>query len=101
MWWLDDKDGNQYKLDDETWAHIQQFHPEIVSVDLIESILHDPDQIVLSNWDNESILYYKQISRRRFRVVVVQMVEKRVKTTLTTDKVKRGQVSWVKEKPTA
>ena len=100
MWWLEDKDGNKFKLDDETWEHIQEFHPEIVSVELVESILQDPDQIVQSNWDSESILYYKQISPRRFRVVVVQIIEKRVKTTLTTDKVKRGEVLWEKEKPT-
>jgi hypothetical protein len=73
MRWLDDKDGNEFRLDDETWTHIQEFHPEITSVELIGLILRDPDQIVRSDWDSQSILYYKQIAPRRFRAVVVQM----------------------------
>ena len=100
MWRLSDKDGNEYQLDDETWAHIQEFHPEIDSVDLIETILLHPDRIVRSNWDEQSILYYRQIKPHRFRVVVVQTAEARIKTTLTTDKIKRGEVLWVKEKLT-
>ena len=100
MWRLKDKDGNEYRLDDETWEHIQKFHPEIVSAQLIESILLDPDQIVRSNWDDQSVLYYQRIKSGRFRVVVVQKVEMRIKTTLTTDKIKRGKVLWVKEKTT-
>ena len=99
MWWLRDKDRNEFRLDDETWAHILEFHPEIANVELVESILRDPDQVVRSNWDSQCILYYKQIAPRRFRAVVVQLTEKRIKTTLTTDKVKRGEMLWVKEKP--
>jgi hypothetical protein len=100
MQWLVDKDGSKFRLEDETWMHIQEFHPEITHIELIESILLDPDMIVRSNWDAQSILYYKQIRPNRFRVVVVQTVESRIKTTLTTNKVKRGEVLWAKEKPT-
>jgi hypothetical protein len=100
MLWLRDKDGNEFRLEDETWAHIQEFHPEITNIELIASILLDPDAIVRSNWDAQSILYYRQIRPNRFRVVVVQTVEARIKTTLTTDKIKRGEVLWAKEKRT-
>ena len=100
MKWLRDKDGNEFSLDDETWSHIQEFHPEITDIALIESVLLDPDQVVRSNWDAESVLFYQQIRLRRFRVVVVQVVEKRIKTTLTTNKIKRGKVLWAKENPT-
>ncbi len=57
MQWLRDKDGNEFRLDDETWSHIQEFHPEIAEVGLIESVLVDPDWIIRSSWDAESILY--------------------------------------------
>jgi hypothetical protein len=97
VWWLKDKDGYKFLLAAETWEHIQEFHPEIIEVEMIEFVLLIPDTIVQSNWDEESILYYKQISERRFRVVVVQKIEKRIKTTLTTDKVKRGEVLWKKK----
>ena len=99
MQWLEDKDGNAVSLDDETWSHIQEFHPEITDTSLIESILHDPDRIVRSNWDVDSILYYKQLRSHRFHVVVVHTIQKRIKTTLTTDKIKRGEILWVKENP--
>jgi hypothetical protein len=57
MQWLRDKDGNEFRLDDETWAHIQEFHPEITDIALIASILLNPDAIVRSNWDAQGILY--------------------------------------------
>lgn len=97
MLWLRDKDGNKFFLDEETWAHIQEFHPEIDDIEMIETVLLDPDIIVQSNWDDESILYYRQIRERRYRAVVVQLIEKRIKTTLTTDKVKRGEIIWRKK----
>ncbi len=99
MQWLKDKDGNAFSLEDETWSHIQEFHPEITDTSFIESILRDPDRIVRSNWDVDSILYYKQLRPRRFRVVVAHTIQKRIKTTLTTDKIKRGEILWVKGNP--
>ena len=97
MLWLSDKDDNKFLLNEETWAHIQEFHPEITEVEMIESVLLNPDIIVQSNWDDESILYYRQIKEQRFSVVIVQTIEKRIKTTLTTDRIKKGVVLWIKK----
>ncbi len=96
MQWLGDKDGNEFALDDETWAHIQEFHPEFENVESIQSVLLKPDWIVRSNWDRESVLYYRRIKARRFRVVVAQIADRRIKTALTTDAVKKGEIVWPK-----
>lgn len=57
MQWLRDKDGNEFVLDGETWAHIQEFHPEFTDIGMIESVLLKPNWIVRSNWDRQSVLY--------------------------------------------
>jgi hypothetical protein len=94
--WLNDKDGNAFALDAETWMHIQEFHPEITDIALIESALLKPDWIVRSNWDSHSVLYYQRIRPRRFRAVVVDTANMRIKTTLTTQSVKEGEILWPK-----
>ena len=96
MQWLTDKDGNTFALDNETWAHIQEFHPEITDVALLESVLLKPDWIVRSNWDDHGILYYQRIRPHRFRAVVVDTASMRIKTTLTTQRVKEGEILWPK-----
>ncbi len=90
-----DKDENEFALYDEVWGHIRKYHPEIKDLKAIETIIKNPDVIVRSSWDKNSNLYYKTIGHL-FRVVVVQTEEKRVKTTLTTDKVKKGEILWKK-----
>ena len=90
------KDDVEFTLYDEVWKHIREYHPEIKEVETIELILKEPDVIIKSRWDDESYLYYKQFGHL-FGVVVVQMREKRIKTTLTTDKIKKGDIIWKKE----
>ncbi len=100
MQWLTDKDGNRFALDSGTWAHIQQFHPEFTDPSTIQTILQNPNWIVRSNWDRDSILYYRRVKRRRFRVIVVQIRQKRIKTALTTAQVKEGEIIWPKRSTT-
>lgn len=97
MRWLADKDGNEFILYDETWRHIRRFHPEITSVEIIESILLEPDVIIKSSWDPESVLYYQRHGYL-YRVVVVNIVEQRIKTTLTERKIKEGEILWLHPK---
>lgn len=85
-------------LDDETWKHIREFHPEITDFEMIEKVLQNPDWIVQSNWDLETYLYYKRVRPKRYLVIVVQLGQNRIKTTLTTDRIKDGEVIWPKTK---
>ena len=90
-----DKDGKEFDLPDSVWHHIRQNHPEI-KLNQLKQTLRDPDVIIRSNWDETSQLYYKKIGQY-YKVVVVESEEKRVKTTLTTNKVKTGEVLWGKK----
>lgn len=94
---LHDKDGKDFILTKDTWNHIQRYHPEIKTIEQIEVILKEPDTIVRSNWEKESLLYYKKIGHL-YRVVVVHTVEKRIKTTLTERKIKEGEIIWLNPK---
>ncbi len=91
---LADKDGNEFVLYEATWQHIKQFHPEIQDVEDLESVLQEPDVIVRSNWDSDSALYYQKRGHL-YRVVVVQLRERRIKTTLTERKIKEGELLWI------
>jgi hypothetical protein len=90
-----DKDGNVFQLTSGVWKHIQPFHPEINDINLIKQVLVEPDSIVKSNWDHHSRLYYKRIGKY-FKVVVAHIKDKRIKTALTVDGIKRGEVIWQK-----
>ena len=90
-----DKEGKEFDLPDSVWHHIRQNHPEI-QLNYLEQTLRNPDVIVQSNWDEASQLYYKKIGKY-YKAVVVESEQKRVKTTLTTNKVKAGEVLWKKK----
>ncbi len=96
---LKDKDGREFTLDPETWMHIQEFHPEFTEIGLLEVALLKPSWIVRSSWDRESILYYRRVRPHRFHVVVAQIREKKIKTALTTETVKEGDILWPKPNP--
>ncbi len=89
------KEGKEFDLPDNVWHHIRQNHPEI-QLNHLKQILRNPDAIVRSNWDEASQLYYKKIGKY-YKAVVVEREQKRVKTTLTTNKVKTGEVLWKKK----
>lgn len=97
MIYLKDKDNVEFVLSNEVWFHIQKFHPEIKDTETIEQILKTPDAIVESNWDHESYLYYKSFGKL-YRVVVVHLQEKRIKTTLTVRTIKKGNIAWINPK---
>lgn len=86
-------------LEDETWEHIREFHPEVTEIGMIEGVLLNPDWILRSVWDTQTYLYYQRVRPHRFGAVIVEMSEKRIKTTLTTDRIKEGEVIWQKSKP--
>ena len=91
---LVDKDGKEFTLYDEVWHHICRFHPEIDNVDILEQVLRYPDAVIRSDWDVDSILYYKKRGYF-YTVVVVQMKDMRIKTTLTERRIKEGEILWL------
>ena len=90
-----DKEGKEFDLPDSVWHHIRQNHPEI-QLNHLEQTLQSPDVIVRRNWDEASQLYFKKVGKY-YKAVVVESEQKRVNTTLTTNKVKAGEVLWKKK----
>ena len=90
-----DKGGLEFELTDEIWHHIQESHPEIDSMEIVSTVLYDPDHIVRSNWESTSCLYYKR-EGKYYKVVVVNSEQKKIKTAYTTNTIKSGESVWIK-----
>ncbi len=89
-----DYNGISFVLIDNVAEHIMKFHPEITFT-VIQNVLDDPDSVVKSSWDENTALYYRKTGKY-FKTVIVDMQELRIKTALTTDKIKKGDVLWKK-----
>lgn len=90
-----DRFGNEWELWAAVWEHIHRNHPEI-ELSHIEQALSSPDSVVRSNWDDHGLLYYKRVGPY-FKVVVVDDELSRIKTVLTTNKIKQGEQVWPTE----
>jgi len=91
----DDPFGNHIEVWESVWEHIESNHPEI-TLKTIETVIKSPETIVQSNWDENSHLYYKKLGKY-YKVVIIDRIHQRVKTTLTTNKIKTGETIWPKE----
>jgi hypothetical protein len=88
-----DKDGTTYVLLAGVWGHIRRAHPEIQDARWIGDVLKEPDVIVRSNWSPTGRLYYRRHGKY-YRTVVVDVMERRVKTAYITDRIKSGETVW-------
>ncbi len=86
--------GREFEMSESVWKHIKTNHPEI-SEQVIQDVLTSPEIIVRSSWDFFSFLYYRKTGKY-YKTVVTEMREKRIKTALTADKVKQGDIIWKK-----
>lgn len=84
--------GREICLSESAWEHIKIYHPEITH-EIIYDVLNMPEVIVRSGWDFCSMLYYRKIGKY-YKTVVIEMNDLRIKTALTTDKIKKGDIIW-------
>ena len=85
--------GKELSLPDERIKHIREKHPEI-SVALIKASLSNPDYIILSSIDDIKIYHKKK--GKYYIVVVVNIHKKLIITSYTSDKLKKGDIEWIK-----
>lgn len=76
-------------------------HPEAqLFIDLVPQVLGTPDQVKRSNHDERGILYYlyrQDILEGKWLVVVVKQVDRKyVSTVYATNKIKSGELLWIK-----
>lgn len=88
-------------LTEQVRTTILSKHPEVADfIDQIEVVLREPDEIRRSIWDDRVVLYYRyetEILNGKWIVVVVKRVDRNfVSTIYATDKLKSGEVIWIK-----
>ena len=101
---LRDYQGLAIRLTDERLAHILE-HPEMASMErAIEATLRHPQAVIQSLSDEQARLYYRfymgtMVGDKYLCVVVkVRAAAAFVLTAYLTDKVKKGEQLWPKER---
>jgi len=84
--------GREFELSESVWEHVSSNHPEITK-EIIQEVLNTPEAVVRSSWNFSSLLYYKKIGKY-YKAVVAEIQDGRIKTALTTDKIKKGDIVW-------
>ena len=86
--------GNELSLPDERINHIKEKHPEI-TINLIKSVLNNPDYIMISSVDENIKIYHKK-KGKYYIVAVINLYKKLIITSYTSDKLKKGDIEWTK-----
>ncbi len=92
-----DKLKRKIKFTNERKEHIAIRHPEITEFNIFESVLKEPNLIKTSTYDDNVLLYYKNIGGGyQYFVVVVKLLngEGFVLTAYKTNIIKGGRVIW-------
>ncbi len=105
MKWFQDMYDMQIRLTPEREEHIKTDHPEMSGhIDKIQFTLLNPDIVVRSNSDPDSMLYYKYYNTTpvgiKYLCVVVKIKlinDRFIITAYFTDTIKRGLILWKKK----
>ncbi len=96
-----DQFNRKIKLTNERWKHITDTHPELKELlKELSGTLEDPELIKSSIYDDDVILFYRfyeHIYEGKYICVVVKLCEEIVITSYITDRIKRGEVVWIKK----
>jgi hypothetical protein len=88
-----EKDGGKFFLSPNALHHIQHDNRIQDPVGFIESVFRNPVAIVKSRWHPSRELYYAQVGNR-YRTVVVDSEDRRIKTAYLSEKIKGGDIRW-------
>ncbi|MBU4343753.1 MAG: hypothetical protein KKG21_07075 [Candidatus Omnitrophica bacterium] len=94
-----DKDGYIYHLSPTTYKHIKRDHAIDNPVLFIKDVLLDPDVIVEDKTSRDRWIYHKDYKKCLYKVVVVALIDRKIKTAFISDEVKGGKVQWIKKGP--
>jgi len=90
-----DKDGWTYVLSPTTYKHIKRDHCINDPRSFIKDTLLTPIAIVEDKTRCDRWLYHKDLKSKLYKVVVVCITDRKIKTAFLTDKIKGGKVKWV------
>jgi hypothetical protein len=66
-------------------------------VEFVKDVLANPDAIIESNWEEETVLYYKK-RRHGYKLVVVNILQNLIKTAYLERRIKEGKIIWLNPK---
>ena len=93
-----DKDGKIFILSPTSYEHIKREHDIEDPVDFIRDTLLDPFAIVEDKSKHDRWIYHKVFRRNLYKVVVVSLKDKRIKTAFISDSVRGGRIIWLSKK---
>lgn len=97
---LIDKFNRTIILTVERWKHITVNHPEIKNLlKELQGTLEEPDIVNTSINNKDVVLFYKfyeHIYKGKYMCVVVKPNDELIITAYITDRIKRGEVEWIR-----
>lgn len=94
-----DKDGYTYRLSPTSYKHIKRDHVIDNPVLFIRDTLLDPCAIVEDKKNHDRWLYHRDYKQSLYKVVVVALIDRKIKTAFISDEIKGGKVQWMKKGP--
>lgn len=94
-----DKDGYIYHLSPTTYKHIKRDHAIDNPVLFIKETLLDPCVIVEDKTNKDRWIYHRDYKKHLYKVVVVALIDRKIKTAFISDEVKGGNVRWIRKGP--
>ena len=93
-----DKDNRSFVLSSMGYEHIRREHCIDDPVEFIKDTLLDPFAIVEDKSKHDRWIYHRDYKRGLYKVVVVSLTDKRIKTAFISDSVKGGKIIWLSKK---
>lgn len=90
-----DKDGRVYTLSLTTYRHIKEDHCINDPCSFVKETLLKPFAIVEDRTKSDRWIYHKDYKRNLYKVVVVSLTDKRIKTAFISNEVKGGKIIWI------
>lgn len=92
------KDGRIYFLSTTTYRHIKEDHRIYEPSSFIKDTLLEPFAIVEDKTNQDRWIYHKDYRNKLYKVVVVSLKGRRIKTAFISDAVKGGKIIWIDKK---
>lgn len=90
-----DKDGRVYTLSLTTYRHIKEDHCINDPCSFMKETLLKPFAIIEDRTKSDRWIYHKDYRRNLYKVVVVCLTDKRIKTAFISNEVKGGKIIWI------
>ena len=93
-----DKDRRIYSLSPTTYKHIKEDHSIDDPVSFIKDTLLEPFAIVEDKTSQDRWIYHKDYRNKLYKVVVVSLKDRKIKTAFISDAVRGGKIIWIDKK---